>query len=117
MEPFEGRLDGKGTATNQIRIRLDADAGDVILGGDERGGDIKLGDAGNVTRRRFGTGGAEAPVLESSPTENILLSGDTGAVSLIRKGPAGTRVSGVSLNAAGDMSVGGQEDHDFIMLK
>jgi hypothetical protein len=116
MEPFEGRLDGKGTATNQIRIRLDADAGDVIVGGNGRGGDLKLTNDANVTKIRLDAGGVEAPVLETPPTESILLSGDTGTISLMRGG-LGTRVSGVSLGASGDMLVGRKDENDSILLK
>src|SRR5882724_3464086 len=117
MEPFEGKLDGKGTGTNQIRIRLDADTGDVIVGGDGRGGDVKVRNDANVTTIRLDAGGAETPVVETS-AETILLSGDTGTINLNRKDPFGnTRVSGISLSPAGDMWLGRKDENDHILLR
>jgi hypothetical protein len=121
-DPFEGKLDGKGSGINQIRIRLDADAGDVIVGGDGRGGDVILRDDANAIKIRLNAGGTEAASQFTPPveamTEGILLSGDTGTISLIRPGVGGgTPVAGIKLEATGDMSVGDKETSDYVLLK
>ena len=115
---FQGQFDGKDTATNtKLRIRLDSETADLTLGGAGRGGDIKLNDDNGVNKIRLNAGGAEAPAVEAL-TETILLSGDTGTISLIRKGvPDNLRVAGIMLSAVGDVSVGSSDVSDFVWLK
>ena len=62
MGDFQGKSNGKDSATNtKVRITLDADEGDVLVGGNGRGGDIKLRDDTNTIKIRLDAGGAEAP--------------------------------------------------------
>src|SRR5262245_10305951 len=110
MGPFEGKLDGKDTGTNQIRISLDADAGDVIVGGNGRGGDVILRDDANAIKIRLDAGGAEEAVGRQ-PVANILLSGDAGEITLRADAYDHTR-----LNGAGNLWLGGKKAGGDVFL-
>jgi len=82
MDPFHGILNGTDSAdAAKVRITLDADRADLLVGGNGRGGDLVLADDAGAARIRLDAGGAEkseGPALV--PTQAILLSGDTGTI-------------------------------------
>src|SRR6185436_10313017 len=125
MDPFHGKLNGMGTSNDQVRIRLDGDTGDILVGGNGHGGDIVLVDDAGKARIRLDAGGAE-PVPVSQPgapktgtvvnvetsTDTVLLSGATGTIraggngqtgTLELKGPSGA--NGVTLSGAGRLTL------------
>lgn len=126
--PFQGTMDGTdGKTPAKVRIRLDADTADLLVGGGGRGGDIKLRDDKDVVKIHFEAGGAEkvpfgAPAVESI-TETIVLSGGTGTISAGVHGQAGSLVlkdnlnkKRVMLSGTADISVGDTSVSDFIWL-
>jgi hypothetical protein len=127
---FVGTFDGTDAATGtKLRIRLNADSGDVTIGGNGRGGDVLVADHANVTKIRLEAGGIEAGGIAapgptpvgpggtpaSTPTETILLSGD-GIIGAGGNGTSGrlilkdnTNEQVVTLNARpGVAAVGGK---------
>jgi hypothetical protein len=129
LQDFQGKCDGTDTATKtKLRIRLDADAGDVLVGGEGRGGDINLRDDTNAIKIRLDAGGGEAPPSPFSPpvviqTETILLSGDTGTVSAGGHGQTGSlHLKGhaneerILLSGSGYLTVGGNNSDGSITL-
>ena len=113
---FEGQFDGTATGNkNKRRIRLDADAGDLILGGDGSGGDLKVSDDKGLTKIRLDAGGLDVAVAELK-TETILLAGASGTISagaLVLTNLTQTTIE----SAGGEMSVGNKDVDDFVLLK
>ncbi|HKB68627.1 MAG TPA: hypothetical protein VKC61_22385 [Pyrinomonadaceae bacterium] len=117
MGDFQGKSIGRDGATNtKVRITLDPDAGDILVGGNGRGGDLKVNDDKGTTKIRLDAGGVEAAVPEST-TETILLAGGSGtisAASLILTNTVNQKT--VTLSAGGEMSLGNNVN-DFLVLK
>jgi hypothetical protein len=134
---FQGSFDGKDTATNaKLRIRLDADRGDVLVGGDGTGGDLSIVNDTNETKIRLDAGGAEPPPPPSTGphpggppaagliTETIVLSGASGSISLGGAGQTGgftlkgsTGKEGILLTGAGHAYVGGTEADGYAIVR
>ncbi|HXD29526.1 MAG TPA: hypothetical protein VN643_00315 [Pyrinomonadaceae bacterium] len=116
---FQGQFDGKDKPTNtKVRIRLDTETADVIVGGGGIGGDIKVNDDAGVNKIRLNAGGKEPLTTLDTVSENILLAGDTGTISLIRTEALGNRrVPGIRLSAQGDVSLGVKDVGDLIWLR
>ena len=113
---FQGTFEGKDSGTNtKLRIRLNADLGDVV-GGDGAGGDLSIPDGANVVKIRLDGGGAEVPppFPQTVPAvETIILSGATGTITAGRAGVDGavsikgeTGGDRVTLSGSGYTSIG-----------
>ena len=123
--PFQGTLDGTdGGTTPKVRIRLDADTADLLLGGGGRGGDLKLRDDKDTVKIRLDAGGAEKLAGAEVVSETILLSGETGTITAGIQGRAGSVIlkdasnkKKVTLSGLGSVSVGDGATDDFIWLQ
>jgi hypothetical protein len=126
MDPFHGKLNGMGTSKDEVRICLDGDTGDILVGGHGHGGDIVLVDDAGIPRIRLDAGGAEPATPIAQPgtpstgasgrvetsTDTVFLSGATGAIraggnnqtgTLELKGPSGG--SGITMSGAGRLTL------------
>src|SRR5947207_14338374 len=112
MGDFQGKSVGRDGATNsKIRITLDPDAGDILIGGNGRGGDLKVNDDQGSLKIRLDAGGVEANLPEST-TESILLAGSSGTITA-----ASLILTNNTLSGGGELSVGSQGVNDFVVLK
>ena len=125
MGPFEGQFDGTATGnTTKRRIRLDANTGDIELGGAGVGGDLKVKDDKGTTKIRLDAGGAEGSQFPQAATETILLSGDTATVTIGGNGTSGRLVlkdaaakQTMAVNVLpGQLSIGGNGADGNIVL-
>jgi hypothetical protein len=85
VQAFKGNSSAPADAT----VILDGDRGDVVDGGNGRGGDVKVLDDGGVTRIHLDAGGAETTEAQPPATQSILLSGATGTIEAGGHGQAG----------------------------
>src|SRR5262245_34653773 len=124
MDPFHGKLNGMGTANDRVRITLDGDTGDILVGGHGRGGDLVLTDDAGISRIRLEAGGVETdPPAPGSPstganrpveisTDTISLAGATGTIRAGGNGQTGTMElkpssggGGMTLTGAGHLTI------------
>lgn len=90
---FVGKFDG--TANDKVRIRLDADAGDITAGGGGRGGDVVVKDDVGRTTVQINGGGEEGgliPMLPTGPGAVVVIMGDPGSVVVRDPNPDGGAV-------------------------
>lgn len=80
---------GNSSAPADATVTLDGDRGDVVVGGKDRGGDVRVLDDGGVTRIHLDAGGAETVEVQPPASQTILLSGTTGTIEAGGHGQAG----------------------------
>src|SRR4051794_37268358 len=96
MDQFSGTLIGRDSTRQQaIRLRLDADTGNITAGGADRGGDLALQDSTGALKIWLDAGGTERtpadPLADKlyESTCSVLISG-TGSVQVGGAGRAGS---------------------------
>ena len=113
-DQFAGTFTGVDSAdATKTRIALHANSADMIVGGDGRGGDLKLLDDGGVTKIHLDAGGAEGSGVSVPSTATIKLNGN-GSVTA-----GGHKTAGkVELHNGTDkssVSLGGGETGDLYL--
>ena len=78
QEAYRGNA--SAPAADTVTVTLDGDRADVVVGGNGRGGDIKVRNGDGIPRIRLEAGGPEAVEATFKSTETVVLSGETATI-------------------------------------
>jgi hypothetical protein len=78
QEAYRGNA--SAPAADTVTVTLDGDRADVVVGGNGRGGDIKVRNGDGIARIRLDAGGPEAVEATLKSSETVVLFGETATI-------------------------------------